>query len=192
MADENKSENDQKVEDLLNEAGLDQETAEKIEKEAKEDDESIESSDQDNSNSEVESLKSALARERADFINYKKRSQKEQEAARSLGKTAAILNFLPVMDEIHRAKEQGELEEGSPFWKIADKFEKALESLGVTKYAEKGEEFDPNLHDALMNRDANENDDLEDGQTKVDNVVEHGYKLNDEVFRPAKVTTVSK
>jgi molecular chaperone GrpE len=133
----------------------------------------------------------ALARERADFMNFRKRSQAEQLRSRSLGKQDALRTLLPVADEIGRAREAGDLEEGTPFANIAAKFDDALEKLGVTKYGAKGDIFDPNLHEALMNREPAEGENLKDGEILVDRVVEPGYLIGDEQFRAAKVTTVS-
>jgi molecular chaperone GrpE len=136
--------------------------------------------------------KDSLARLQAEFTNYKTRSQKEQERARNWGKQDAILALLPVMDEIYRAREHGELEPESPFGKIAQKFEDGLNKLGIVSFGAKGEEFDPQKHEALMNRDANDGDDMQDGQVLVDNVIEHGYELGGQMFRTAKVSTVTK
>jgi molecular chaperone GrpE len=96
-----------------------------------------------------------------------------------------------MLDEIERAKDAGDLEEGSPFRSITNKFEDVLTKLGITKFGAKGDIFDPNLHDALMNRDAIDGEDLKPGEVIVDNILEPGYKLNDEIFRTAKVATVS-
>ncbi|GHT80879.1 hypothetical protein FACS1894125_0560 [Actinomycetota bacterium] len=134
----------------------------------------------------------ALARERADFLNYKTRAEKEQTRARGFGKRDAVLGILPALDEIDRAYEHGDIEEDSPFDKIAQKFNEALDKLGVRSYGSKGDIFDPQIHQALMNRDANDADELADGEVKVDNVVAKGYRLDDDTIRTATVTTVSK
>jgi molecular chaperone GrpE len=136
--------------------------------------------------------KDSLARLQAEFANFKTRSQKEQERARNWGKQSVIRELLPVLDEIGRARSHGELETDSPFGKIAQKFEDGLAKLGVTAFGAKGEEFDPLRHAALMNRDANDDDKIEDGQVLVDDVIEQGYELNGEIFQVAKVSTVTK
>lgn len=136
--------------------------------------------------------KDSLARLQAEFTNFKTRSQREQERARSLGKQDVILTLLPVMDEISRAREHGDLEDASPFGKIAQKFEDGLSKLGVVAFGAKGEEFDPQKHEALMNRDAKDGDEIEAGQVLVDSVIEPGYDMNGQMFRTAKVSTVTK
>ncbi|MDR1861649.1 MAG: nucleotide exchange factor GrpE [Candidatus Ancillula sp.] len=134
----------------------------------------------------------ALARERADFMNFKTRASKEQERSRGFGKRDAILTLIPAIDEVERAKEHGDVDAESPIGKIIAKIDEAFEKLGIKKFAEKGEEFDPKVHEALMNRDAGEDDEIEEGKVLIDNIVEKGYKLDDDIIRTAKVTTVSK
>lgn len=199
MSDDSKK----NVEDLMNEAGLTDETVQRISEEVEREKAAKNAAQKDSGNSQEENADekkcdhdpdtlAALARERADFMNYRSRAQKEQERMRGLGKTDVILQMLPIMDEINRANEHEEIESDSPFGKIVQKFESALEKLGVSKFGIKGEIFDPSMHEALMNREAKDEDEINEGETKIDQVVEAGYKLNDEIFRTAKVTTVSK
>lgn len=136
-------------------------------------------------------LLNALARERADFMNYKTRAQKEQLRMRDLGKQDALRALLPVLDEIERARTAGALEEGTPFANIAAKIEDSLAKLGVVKYGFKGDVFDPNLHEALMNRAPSEGENLQEHEVLVDQIIEPGYKLGEDVFRTAKVSTIS-
>lgn len=133
----------------------------------------------------------ALARERADFLNYKARVAKEQEKMREMGKKDAIRSVLPVLDEISRVKAAGDLEENSPFAKIVAKLEEAVEKLGVLSFGIKGDEFDHNLHEAILNKTASDDLKIEDGKTLIDEVVENGYKFGDEILRTAKVITIS-
>ena len=68
---------------------------------------------------------------------------------------------------------------------VADKLESVVQGLGLTKYGETGEEFDPNLHEALMHRQSDEAED-----TTVEHVAQSGYRLGDRVVRAAKVTVL--
>jgi molecular chaperone GrpE len=135
----------------------------------------------------------ALARERADFLNFKTRATKDQERARWFGKRDAVLALMPVLDEIGRAKGHENIDPETPFGKIVSKLDEAITGLGVVSYGSRGDVFDPNLHEALMNKDAADVTDMEvkEGEVLVYEVVEAGYKLGDEIIKTAKVLTVS-
>jgi molecular chaperone GrpE len=140
---------------------------------------------------DAENLLESLKRERADFMNYKARTQREIETARDFGVKFVARQLLPVLDEIGRAKDAGDLDENSPFGNIAAKLEDVVNKLNVSKFGAKGDIFDPSLYEALTNRDALEGENLQEGEIIVDQVVEPGYKYGDEILRVAKVITVS-
>jgi molecular chaperone GrpE len=92
---------------------------------------------------------------------------------------------LPVLDDIHMARQAGDLSEG-PFAAIADKIESILGRYGVERLGEAGQEFDPNVHEALMHIEA----DLPEGAsaTTVVQVLQPGYRIGDRVVRAARVS----
>ncbi len=94
-----------------------------------------------------------------------------------------LQNLLPVLDDIDRAREHGELEGG--FKAVADALERTVAGLGLSKFGAKGDEFDPTLHEALMHGHS-----PEVTTTTVDVVAHAGYRIGDRVVRAAKVTVL--
>lgn len=86
----------------------------------------------------------ALQRERAEFINFRNRSQKEQERFRQHGIIDVLTALLPALDDIDRIREHSEMDES--FKAVSAKIDKAFEKFGVEKFGEKGEDFDPTKH----------------------------------------------
>jgi molecular chaperone GrpE len=135
-----------------------------------------------NAKNEAQANFEALQRERASFLNYKKRAEQEKSKAKELGVKLVLESMLSALDDIDRAGD----ELTGPMRKIADKIKGVFESYGVTQFGEVGDEFDHLIHDALMNK---ESDDAV--KQTVETVVEKGYKMGDAVIRPAKVVVVS-
>lgn len=125
----------------------------------------------------------ALQRERASFTNYRNRALRDQEAARSRGIEDVLTGLLPVLDDIDRARQHGELT--GPFAAISDKLDGALAKFGIERYGVVGEEFDPERHDALMHAT-----DPEATGTTVNIVIEPGYRIDDKVVRAARVSVI--
>ena len=125
----------------------------------------------------------ALQRERASFTNYRNRALRDQEAARAKGVEDVLTALLPVLDDIDRARQHGELT--GPFAAIADKLDASLEKFGIERYGKVGEEFDPTVHEALMHQA-----DPEATATTVNLVIEPGYRIGDRVVRAARVSVV--
>ena len=122
----------------------------------------------------------ALQRERASFTNYRNRSLRDQEAARTQGTQDVLVALLPVLDDIERAKQHAEL--SGPMAAIAEKLDATLAKFGVERYGVVGEEFDPTVHEALMHNQS------EDVQTEtVSQVLQPGYRVGEKVVRPARV-----
>ena len=92
----------------------------------------------------------ALQRERAEFINYRNRTQKEQERFRQHGIIDVLTALLPALDDIDRIREHSEMDDS--FKAVATKIDKAFEKFGVEKFGEKGEDFDPTKHDAILHK----------------------------------------
>lgn len=126
----------------------------------------------------------ALQRERAEFINYRNRAAKEQERFRQHGIIDVLTALLPALDDIDRIREHSEMDDS--FKAVSAKIDKAFEKFGVEKFGEKGEEFDPTRHDAILHKP----DPTADKEI-VDTVVEAGYRIGDRVIRAARVVVAS-
>lgn len=121
----------------------------------------------------------------AEYDNFRKRSQKEKEAAFGDSKASVLAELLPVMDNFERAvsNKDASLED---YQKGVDmifgQFNDIFAKLGVEAFGEKGDEFDPNIHNAVMHIE----DENEKENTVVD-VFSKGYRLGDRILRPAMV-----
>ena len=120
----------------------------------------------------------------ADYDNYRKRTTKEKEATYSHGKADAVEKMLPVYDNLERALNQPCADEAykKGVELTMTELKKIFESLGVEVYGEVGEEFNPELHNAVMH---NEDDAL--GENVISMVFQKGFKLGDKVVRFAMV-----
>ena len=94
-----------------------------------------------------------LQRLQAEYVNYKKRVDRDREVIRHTAVGSVVESLLPVLDDIHMARQAGDLA-GGPFAAIADKLESTLGRYGVERLGEAGQEFDPNVHEALMHVEA--------------------------------------
>ena len=124
-----------------------------------------------------------LQRLQAEFLNYKRRVDRDRELVKQNATFGVLGGLLPVLDDIDRAREHGELEGG--FKAVADSLERTVGALGLTKFGAKGDAFDPNLHEALMHGHS-----PEVTTTTVDVVAHAGYRIGDRVVRAAKVTVL--
>lgn len=126
----------------------------------------------------------ALQRERAEFVNFRNRSQKEQDRFRQHGIIDVLTALLPALDDIDRIREHSDLDES--FQAVASKIDKAFEKFGVEKFGKKGETFDPTKHEAILHKP-----DPDAKSETVDTVVEAGYRIGDRVIRAARVVVSS-
>lgn len=121
----------------------------------------------------------------AEYDNYRKRSQKEKEQAYGDSKAALLSEFLPVLDNFDRAanNKEASLEDYQKgIDMIFTQFNDIFKKLGVEAFGEKGEDFDPNFHQAVMHiDDENEKDNV------IVDVFTKGYKMGDRILRPAIV-----
>ncbi len=125
-----------------------------------------------------------LRRLQAEYVNYKKRVDRDRAVARELGIQHVLEGLLPVLDDIYFARQHGDLVDG-PFAAIADKLETALGRLGAERFGEIGDEFDPLHHEALMQLPG----EVPEGATTttVVQVLQPGYRLGERVVRAARV-----
>jgi molecular chaperone GrpE len=126
-----------------------------------------------------------LQRLQAEYANYRKRVDRDRASARELAIASVIESLLPVLDDIHLARQHGDLEAG-PLAGIADKLESTLAKYGVERFGEPGAAFDPAVHDALMHVE----EELAEGTevTTVVGVLQPGYRIGERVVRPARVS----
>jgi molecular chaperone GrpE len=125
-----------------------------------------------------------LQRLQAEYVNYKKRVDRDRELQHHVAVRSVIEALLPVLDDIHLARQHGDLE-GGPFGAIADKLEGTLTKFGVERFAQPGDAFDPTVHEALMHIQA----ELAEGTevTTVVQVLQPGYKIGERMIRAARV-----
>ncbi|EIT88506.1 heat shock protein GrpE [Parascardovia denticolens IPLA 20019] len=122
----------------------------------------------------------ALQRERADFVNFRNRAQKEQDRFRQHGIIDVLTALLPALDDIDRIRTHGQLDDS--FAAVATKIDKTFEKFGVEKYGAAGEDFDPTKYDAVLRKpDASVDHEV------IDTLVEAGYRIGDRVIRAARV-----
>jgi molecular chaperone GrpE len=126
-----------------------------------------------------------LLRTAAEFDNFKKRTQKEKEDARRYAIESLLKDFLPVADNLERALEHAEEHDPKQVLEgvrlVQKMLEAALAKHGVVGFSARGQTFDPNLHEALMQQES----DAAPG-TVVSEMAK-GYKLHDRLVRPAAV-----
>jgi molecular chaperone GrpE len=126
-----------------------------------------------------------LQRLQAEYVNYKKRVDRDRDVIRNTAVGSVVESLLPVLDDIHMARQVGDLADG-PFSAIADKLESILARYGVERLGEAGQEFDPNVHEALMHVEA----ELPEGATgtHVVQVLQPGYRIGERLVRAARVS----
>ena len=139
-------------------------------------------------NAKCEEYLDKWRRSMAEFDNYKKRTQKEKESTYSLATAEAVGAFLPLLDNLERAKEAAASPDASPedlkagMEGILKQVEEILKNLGVTPIEAVGEPFDPNLHYAVSHV---ENENL--GENTVAAEFQKGYVLGERVIRHSMV-----
>jgi molecular chaperone GrpE len=125
-----------------------------------------------------------LQRLQAEYVNYKRRVDRDRELVRAQGETAVLQSLLTVLDDIGRAADHGELEGG--FKAVADAIQQVAGKHKLEAFGAEGEPFDPSLHEAVFH--AGESADVD--TTTIHSVMRTGYKHGDRVIRPATVGVV--
>ncbi|WP_240755776.1 nucleotide exchange factor GrpE [Nocardioides iriomotensis] len=132
---------------------------------------------------DVLGLTADLQRLQAEYVNYKRRVDRDRELVLENARYSILSSLLPVLDDLDRAREHGELEGG--FKAVADSLERIVAGQGLVKFGAPGDEFDPRLHEALMHAHS-----PDVTTTTCQHIVNAGYKIGERVVRPAKVTVV--
>ena len=121
----------------------------------------------------------------AEYDNFRKRSQKEKQDIYTSSQAEIVKELLPVLDNFDRAAENKECsfedyKKGIDL--IFSQLGEILKKLGIEAYGARGDEFDPNIHNAVMTVE-----DPELGENQVASVFSKGYKLGDRIIREAVV-----
>jgi molecular chaperone GrpE len=134
--------------------------------------------------SKASEYKDGWARSQAEFQNYKKRIERDNELTYASMKGDIIKKVLPALDDLERALQNRPADDAwaSGIELIARKLQNILESEGVKRIEAKGAAFDPNLHEAITHEPS---DEVESGH--VIEVAQNGYMLGERVIRPAMV-----
>jgi len=121
-----------------------------------------------------------LQRVSAEYANYRKRVERDRLVVREQALANVLIALLPVLDDIGRARDHGELSGG--FKSVADSLESTVAKLGLVTFGTEGEPFDPNVHEALMHS-------YSTGVTEPTcvQILQPGYKVGERIVRPARV-----
>src|SRR5262245_41575278 len=124
-----------------------------------------------------------LQRLQAEYVNYKRRVDRDRELVGETATARVLADLLPVLDDIDRARDHGELESG--FKAVAESLERVVESFGLERFGKPGDEFDPRIHEALMHDYADDVDTV-----TAQTILQVGYRVGERVIRPARVAVV--
>jgi molecular chaperone GrpE len=133
-----------------------------------------------NADERVIELTNDIKRVQAEYANYRKRVERDRVAVREVATSQVVGELLPILDDIGRAREHDELNGG--FKAVGEALEATATKLGLEKYGEQGDEFDPNVHEALTL--------VPVPNISVQTVIEvfqPGYRMGERVLRPARV-----
>lgn len=165
------------------------EAEETVQEEAVKEKKSEEAAEESAAEKELADTKDRLLRITAEYANFRKRSEKEKQDAYVFAKSETIKELLPVIDNLERAlasesEDYDSLKKGVEitFNNLVD----TLGKLGVEIFGTPGEEFDPNLHNAVMHI---EDENYKNGE--IVDVFQKGYKINDKIIRPAMVKSAN-
>ena len=126
-------------------------------------------------------LTADLQRLQAEYSNYRKRVERDRAVASEIAIASVLSELLSTLDDIDRAAQHGELTGG--FKSVADQLINTTTKLGLEKYGQDGDEFDPQIHEALMHETS--------ADVKVataTKILQPGYKFKERVLRPARVS----
>jgi len=122
-----------------------------------------------------------LQRLQAEFVNYRARVERDRDVSRNAAIAEVLRSLLPALDDLSRAEAHGDLE-GSPFAAVVAKLRASGEKFGLKTFGAKGDKFDPELHEALV-----QTPNAEVTENTVADVIEAGYMVGDRLLRAAKV-----
>jgi len=126
------------------------------------------------------SLTADLQRLQAEYANYRKRVERDRAVAAEIAVAGVLSELLATLDDIERAAQHGELTGG--FKSVSDQLIATTTKLGLEKYGQDGDEFDPQIHEALMHETS-----AEVKVATASKILQPGYKFKERVLRPARV-----
>ncbi len=130
--------------------------------------------------SELDERTHDLQRVTAEYANYRKRVDRDRAAAAELTTGLVLTALLPVLDDIDRAREHGDLV--GPFASVAESLTAVTGKLGLNAFGEKGDPFDPNRHEAVAHQTS-----ADVSEPTCIEVMRRGYTLGERLLRPALV-----
>ncbi|MCL2784000.1 MAG: nucleotide exchange factor GrpE [Propionibacteriaceae bacterium] len=122
-----------------------------------------------------------LQRLQAEYVNYKRRVDRDRDLARERGIEAVMVDLLPLLDGVDAARSHGELTAGGEM--LADEVAKVAAKYGLVSFGEAGEPFNPHIHEALMQIDLPDH-----GEPTIFEVFQKGYEVGTRMIRPARVS----
>lgn len=126
-----------------------------------------------------------LQRLQAEYVNYKRRVDRDRDLSRQAGVEAVLVDFMPVLDSISLARQHGDIDGG--FKLVADELQKLTDKHGLVAFGSVGDAFDPVLHEALLEVPLDQPVDV----VTVSQVMQQGYQLKGRVIRPARVAVAN-
>ncbi len=143
----------------------------------------------------VAELTAALQRLQAEFSNFKRRSDESRGELLSLAKQDVILQILPVLDNIDRALAHLPVELADNAWaggvgQVAKQATDVLKNLGVERFGAEGDEFNPNMHEAIAYEEVAAGAVGNGSNECVAKVMQLGYRMGDKIIRHAIVTVL--
>jgi molecular chaperone GrpE len=126
------------------------------------------------------SLTADLQRLQAEYANYRKRVERDRAVAAEIAVAGVLSELLSTLDDIERAAQHGELTGG--FKSVSDQLIATTSKLGLEKYGQDGDEFDPQIHEALMHETS-----ADVTVATASKILQPGYKFKERVLRPARV-----
>lgn len=130
----------------------------------------------------VAEYRDRAARAEAELKNFRTRVERDRAANRELVIAEVLRALLPAIDDLDRADAHGDLVEGSPLTLVAQKIRAGFERYGLIRFGEKGDPFDPKIHEAIAQVYS-----AEVTSPTIADVIEPGYALGERLLRPAKV-----
>jgi molecular chaperone GrpE len=121
-----------------------------------------------------------LQRLQAEYANYRKRVERDRLAVREQALANVLNELVPVLDDIGRAREHGELTGG--FKSVGESLEGIAFKLGLTPFGESGDPFDPTMHEALLHSYS-----ADVTEPTAVQILQPGYKVGERIIRPARV-----
>jgi molecular chaperone GrpE len=121
-----------------------------------------------------------LQRLQAEYQNYRRRVERDRIAVREVAIANLLTELLPVLDDIGRAREHGELVGG--FKSVGESLETVVAKMGLQQFGKEGEPFDPLVHEALMHSYS-----PDVSETTCVQILQPGYRIGERTIRPARV-----